>query len=628
MHRSYGLRELHGAVADADAVYSFLSETLRVPENRIKNLRNEEATRATIEMEIMNLGGNPAIKEDDPILIYYAGHGAEANAPCGWPSANGKIQMLVPHDFNPSGRRGKKSDDITGILDCCHSASGTRAINHDANFAVRGIKLPEDYTIPQDLSHDIPHDKARASVAAKRYEKTGLLLHVLLSACKHGQEASERDGHGAFTSVLLSLLKKSGVDKLTYTDVIANLPDLPAQNPQCEGFHQSRSLFNSKVASPQRKLYPIRSSDKPGQYVLEAGEAHGITNKAEFVVFTSRDMSSALGPVIASNITAFTTTCDFSARGNETPFPLTLPGFALQTRVGERQDISLLIERDERLLGVREKIVKEMQIITADGDVVHFEIMDKLCQQHGLTCTPFHDVKIDNPDFIHRILRSSADFYWHLRHSQGGPLAGAIMLECMKLKETGLGFEAVLEPDGENLNNGGVIFVDDEKDAKYGFKITNTHPGIKAPLYVSMFYFDASDLSIAPYYQPGSAKDGVIDFSLPPGESLTIGYGARGTPPSRLTPRKGQGVGVGFLKLFSTEYMNLSGIVQSSPLTECRESIPVTKKSRYVWDTMCVAIVQKNSEDTSHDCESWGGKRNFQGMTTNYGSHIDHFPWS
>ncbi len=251
---------------------------------------------------------------------------------------------------------------------------------------------------------------------------------------------------------------------------------------------------------------------------MEAGEAHGITNKAEFIVFTSRDMSSALGPVIASNTTAFTTTCGFSSRGNETPFPLTLPGFALQTRVGERQDISLLIERDERLLGVREKIVKEMQsdnegkrgvclvdnrddepdlVIAADGDVVHFEIMDKLCQQHGLTSMPFHDIKINNPDFIHRILRSSADFYWHLRHSnQGGPLAGAITLECMKLTEIGLGFEAVFEPDGENLNNGGVIFADDEKDAKYGFKITNTHPGIKAPLYVSMFYFDASDLSI------------------------------------------------------------------------------------------------------------------------------------
>ncbi len=117
---------------------------------------------------------------------------------------------------------------------------------------------------------------------------------------------------------------------------------------------------------------------------------------------------------------------------------------------------------------------------------------------HGLTHMPF-EVNIGDSDKTYRILRSSADFYWHLhRSSQGGPLAAAITLECMKLKHTGhfKGLKPVLEPDGENLNNGGMIFVDDDKDAMYGFKITNTDLDIEEPLYVSMFYFDASDLSI------------------------------------------------------------------------------------------------------------------------------------
>ncbi|KAK0459037.1 hypothetical protein IW261DRAFT_1430074 [Armillaria novae-zelandiae] len=423
--------------------------------------------RAIIKMEIENLGGNPAIKKDNPILIYYAGHGAEAKAPSGWSCANEKMQMLVPHDFNPSRSDNhdsmhgqgvlderlthllqddaeKKSDNIilqqTVILASCHSALGMRAVNHNPTFAVCGIKLPEEYTIPRDLLHDIPHDKAWAIVAATGFEKT---------ACKHGQEASERDGHGTFTSALLSLLKKSGVDKLTYTDVIAHLPDLPGQNPQCKGVYQSRYLFDSKVASPQRKLYPIRSSDKVGQYVLEAGEAHGITNKAEFVVFSSEDMTSAIGSVVASNTTAFTTTCDISMCGNETSFPLTLPGFTLQTQVGKRQGISVLIKWDERLSGVREKIVKVLQgdnegkrgfhlvdsredepdlVIAMDGDVVHFKIMDKLF-----------------------LLIFTGTFAVQVR----GPLAGAILLECMKLRFTGLGVKAVLEPDGKNLNNGG-----------------------------------------------------------------------------------------------------------------------------------------------------------------------------
>ncbi|PBK59425.1 hypothetical protein ARMSODRAFT_945614 [Armillaria solidipes] len=626
--------DLSGAVADADAVNEFLQETLRVPKGQIKNLRNEEATRSTIEAAIKDLGNNPAIKKDDPILIFYAGHGAEATAPSGWPSTNGKIQMLVPHDFITSGsnnsERGqgvldirlshllanlaeKKSDNITVILDCCHSGSGTRTDDDDPTFAVRGIDLPETYIVAQDLLHDIEPD-ARASVVAKGFEKTGLLSHMLLSACKHGQEAGERDGRGVFTSALLSLLRERGVDKLTYKDVITNLPDLHGQDPQCEGVHQSRYLFNSKIASPQRELYPIRaSSNTPGQYVLEAGDAHGITKNAEFAVFADRSMTSTLGTVVVANINAFTSSCKFlSARSDETPFALAVPGYALQTRVGEDQDVRLFVEPDNRLLSIFNRIANEMEVgergfrlvesrddepdlvVAADGDMVHFEIMDKLCRQHGLTRMPF-GVDINDSDALHRILQSLADFYWYLRHSsKGSPPAGST-LECMKLKETGEYTDELLEvlmpdPNGHNLNVGGVIMVDVDEESIYGFKITNT---MSVPLYVSVFYFDVSDLSISSYYQPGSAKKNA-DVSLPPGESLAIGYGASGTVPHMYTLRQGQDVDVGFLKLFfSTEYMDLSGIVQDSPFTESRGGERAAPESRRLWDAMCVAVVQK-----------------------------------
>ncbi|SJL15636.1 uncharacterized protein ARMOST_19140 [Armillaria ostoyae] len=426
--------------------------------------------------------------------------------------------------------------------------------------------------------------------------------------------AKEKHGRGVFTSALLSLLREKGVDKLTYKDVIIDLPDLHAQNPQCEGIHQSRCLFNSKVANPQRESYLIRaSSDTPGQYILEAGEAHGITKGAELVVFADRTMTSEIGTVVASSITAFTTTCDFSPRinANETPFPLPTPGFVSQTQVGEGQGVSLLIEPDERLLGVF-KQADEMQagkrgfrlvnsrddepdlVVAADGDVVHFKIMDKLCRQHGLTRMPF-EVKIDDADAIYRILQSSADFYWHLhRSNKRSPLAGKVTLECMKLKETGEytnDLKEVLTPDpnGDNLNIGDVIMVDVDEVAIYGFKITNT---TSVPLYVSMFYFDVSDLSISSYYQPGHAKKDT-DVSLAPGDSLTIGYGASGTVPHIYRLRKGQDVDVGFLKLFfSTEYMDLSGVVQNSPFDDVRQSGRPPVRKRYLWHTMCVAVVQ------------------------------------
>ncbi len=265
-------------------------------------------------------------------------------------------------------------------------------------------------------------------------------------------------------------------------------------------------------------MYLIRApSDTPGQYVLEAGEAHGITKNAEFAVFADRDMKSSLGAVVVSNTAAFTSSCGFlSAEGNEAPFRLADPGYALQTRAGEDQDVRLFIEPDERLLGISNWIANETRagrrrfhlvkshddepdlVVVADGDVIHFEIMDELCRQHGLTRMPF-EVKIDDEGAIHRALQSSAHFYFYLRHSsKGSPLAGST-LECMKLKETGEYTDDLLEilkpdPNGHNLNIGGVIMVNVDEEAIYGFKITNT---ASLPLYVSMFYFDVSDLSIS-----------------------------------------------------------------------------------------------------------------------------------
>ncbi len=112
------LKNLNGAVADADDVKAYLQDSLGVPDDQIKVLQNQDATRDNIEKAIEDIGKNTAIKMDDPILIYYAGHGAEADAPPGWPTGpnvDGKIQMLVPHDFIPSGSSDSRQGQ--GILD-------------------------------------------------------------------------------------------------------------------------------------------------------------------------------------------------------------------------------------------------------------------------------------------------------------------------------------------------------------------------------------------------------------------------------------------------------------------------------------------------------------------------------
>ncbi|KAK0234493.1 caspase domain-containing protein [Armillaria nabsnona] len=569
------LHNLTGAVADADAVKDFLQKTLRVPEHQIKNLRNKDVTRVTIKEEIKNFGDNPVIKKGDPILIFYAGHGAIVNMPQGWPtgSADEKIQMLVPHDFNPNGsdnsKRGqgvldvrlshllqditdKKSDNITVILDCCHSGSGMRTDDNDQTFAVHGIDLPASYTVPNDLHLHDPG--ARADFVPERFKKAGLLSHVLLSACKAGQVAREIPTTGELKNDKIRSVKSEDLD--------------PGMMPA--------------VPTPMT----------PEQYILEAGEAHGITKNAEFVVFADRTKASesvwetqtALGTVVAVNTTAFTTMCNFSLRGDKTQrFTLLNPRAALQTQVGDGQDVGLFVELAPELLPVFEQIAKEMK--SSEAAKRTFFLVDS------------HE---DKPDLV--ITVDGNRIHFEIMHERWSPLAGKVNLECMKLKETGEytdDLEEILMPDpnGHNLNVGGVIMVDVNEDAIYGFKITNTSV---VPLYVWMFYFDISDLSISSYYQPGHVKKDV-DFSLPPRDSLTIGYGTSGMVPHMYTLRKGQNVDVGFLKIFFlTEYMDLSGVIQRLPFEDVRHDVERRAKTpRYLWHTMCVPVVQTKGGGTS-----------------------------
>lgn len=106
-YKSKNIRNLEGAVADADAVDEYLRSELRVPGDQIVNLRNERATQKAILGQLRALSarcrvtptGNPVpVSKGDPYIIYFAGHGTSAIAPDGWITETGKISMLVPHD--------------------------------------------------------------------------------------------------------------------------------------------------------------------------------------------------------------------------------------------------------------------------------------------------------------------------------------------------------------------------------------------------------------------------------------------------------------------------------------------------------------------------------------------------
>ena len=95
------LRPLTGAVNDAKSVEGFLKLDLKVPNDRIRVLHNQHASRAAIIHELRQLASEPKIIGGDPILVYFAGHGALLTPPANWEAGGParQIQGLSPCDY-------------------------------------------------------------------------------------------------------------------------------------------------------------------------------------------------------------------------------------------------------------------------------------------------------------------------------------------------------------------------------------------------------------------------------------------------------------------------------------------------------------------------------------------------
>ena len=99
---SYKVKPLSGCENDARAVKDYLVKDLGVPDSgeRIRMLINQQAKRSAILQAFSDLRRNGRIKKGDPILIFYAGHGAEIDSPKKWEAGHTKIQAIVPHDYS------------------------------------------------------------------------------------------------------------------------------------------------------------------------------------------------------------------------------------------------------------------------------------------------------------------------------------------------------------------------------------------------------------------------------------------------------------------------------------------------------------------------------------------------
>lgn len=291
-----------------------------------------------------------------------------------------------------------------------------------------------------------------------------------------------------------------------------------SQDPQCEGKYQHRIFLGGAAPLRIRILYRVTQSDieDAGKYVVNAGEAHGVTVNAEFTVYGTKACTKEIGRLVVRQSVPFQS---FLRPVNDLE-PFILPetiGYALLTDIRSTQDVRLLVDLDSDLVGVLASLGEQMRaeypgkpsfqvatrdehphlVVTANKGRLRFEITDKMCRHAGLLEIPH--TSLTDRETMTRVLRGIADFYWNLNRTPSDNrtiLGTKIQLECYELEQEDPAdkFSGVMKCTGANLFVDGVIQAHTSDEEKvYGFRIENM---TSIPLFVSMFYFNMSDLSI------------------------------------------------------------------------------------------------------------------------------------
>ncbi|KAH9831958.1 uncharacterized protein C8Q71DRAFT_714572 [Rhodofomes roseus] len=99
-YKNKSIPSLEGCGLDGADFVHFLTNTLRVPESRIIQLNNEQATRSAILAAFQcAFIENDKIEHGDAMVFFYAGHGDRVKAPVGWTANDDMIEMICPFDL-------------------------------------------------------------------------------------------------------------------------------------------------------------------------------------------------------------------------------------------------------------------------------------------------------------------------------------------------------------------------------------------------------------------------------------------------------------------------------------------------------------------------------------------------
>jgi len=397
--------DLPGAEYDARAIRNVLVSRWGFPEDNVRMILNQDATRAAIQEALTEWLPSVA-QPGDNLVVFFAGHGSQTWDEDG-DEDDGLDETLAPADAVAASAEFDITDDelnqwLTALpsevyvwLDNCNSGTGTRDVTPFSRTRQLGRDLA-NLPRPEGMSRRALPDQ----VDVKAYDGDGERILELAAAQPYqaamdvffpGEAGGEGFYGGAFTTFLVKELWKADSDA-TVEDVFMRVRDALKQNR----FEQDPYISEGNV----RAAWPLFSMDgtstgglgsgvpirsvSGGQVELGAGIAQGIrvgsvfeTDSGARIEVTEAHRDDAIARVTAGNPTS-----EDQARLVQYVFPrapirVGTSGVGQEIRDGLRSELSgepgiLLIEEEDAFAHVLvRRRGTELRLVGSDGAVRH-----------------------------------------------------------------------------------------------------------------------------------------------------------------------------------------------------------------------------------------------------------------
>jgi len=607
--------KLRGCVRDVEELKALLINRFKVPAANIVTLTNAQATRqGIIDAFKKNLIENPAIQSGDQILFQYSGHGSQMTSKDPL-EPDGLDETLVAYDSRtrlpgdgyiydlPDKTLAAlleqlakvKGNNITIILDCCHSGSGTREIKLNTRRA------PIDLTpAPDDLDADI-RNQTGTRQADRKPSPSGwddtLSNHVLLAGCRDAEESNEHRVsanyvQGAMTYFLLQALSNLAPNS-TYSDVHAQVAAnvnsrYRDQMPQCEGQRQ-RAVFGGVTL--QRDPFMLVQSANGATVTLNAGLIHGLREKTVLAIYpesikTVADLKPNLEPLAKVEVV---TTSATSAQAKVISGAKTLaPNMraVITEQQFDKRAVSLSGDKDKAL---RSAITESPYLTLSDQATDLNVLVEKNSyviqdgQAKALTL-PLNNV----PDVVTAL--GNIARYQRLLTLQNdnaeSQLANALKLKIRRLQAG----KAPNEMDVVPTKAGGDLVIDyspelvKAKQCDFIVEIVNTSD---QPIYPHLFYLDA-EFGIKTYYPVGGQEE-----AIQPNKSLFVMRGNGGRNLLLGLPEQPRWD-------WANEYLKVIGTLQPSDLSTLDQKGLTVPPSRSASRSALGALLNTALEGSRH----------------------------